>query len=327
MPPRSLPPQWAHLCRALLRECSYLPDPLARAYHHDFIMQRFRHLCEDPRDKRHNIYRQNQLRKKAVQGLSLLHRANEGYSRPLEKVLRQAYGRKGKKRQELIDKLVHPGFPTDHMSVEEVLTRPEIFSDGWEPPRVMVNLLKAQQNAGVAAQLTLSGLKQHAPVIPETNSWGWPLSENRRRNIRKRWYYNRMSDLLPPLPDSELQILEGLISGSIPWTPPKKRKAIGVVSEVKTALSTDFLTEGPQKGETHRKHVDGRPHVITRRFMEKQWKRISCLVPRMTYDPNTQKHTFTWDTIWNVPKLAYTAKEGTDEVFEGVDKGGKLIKK
>ncbi|KAH8423676.1 uncharacterized protein LDX57_001433 [Aspergillus melleus] len=321
-----LTPEWRHIYRAILRECSYLPDPLARAYHHDFVVQRFRQHSEDPRKSRHkDPYRQNQLRKVATQTLSLFRRANEGYSRPLEKVLRLAYGRRGKKRKDLLDTLIHPEFPTDHMALEEFLSKPSIFSDGWEPPAVMISLMKSQRNAGVAAQMNLRAIKQLAPDIPKENSWGQPVSEARRRNIRKKWFYRVLPDLLPPLPDSDVQILEGLISGTYPWTAPTRRKAVGVVPETEKSLITVLLTEGPQKGETHRKYAAGRPHTITRRFMEKHWRRISSLVPRMKYDPNTQKHSFTWETFWRKPgKLALAPKEGNDGLFEGLDAHGKI---
>lgn len=319
--------QWKHIFRTLLRECSYLPDPVARAYNHDAVVQRFRQVAEDRRYLRHqNAYRQNQLRKSAMQRLSLLRRANEGYSRPLEKVLRLSYGRKGKKRKELLDNLIQPEIPTDHMAIDQALSRPSVFSDGWEPPSVMTSLMKAQQNAGVAAQMNLRAVKQHAPMIPEVNSWGRPLSENRRRNIRKKWFYGTLPDILPPTSDSEVQILEGLISGELPWSPPKRRKPVGAVPEVKTALGTEFLTEGPQKGRTHREYVAGRPHVITRRFMEKHWRRVSSLIPRMKYDSKTQKHSFTWGSLWKERPLAFTPKEGTDGIFDGVDFNGKPTK-
>lgn len=321
-----LPTQWQHICRALLRECSYLPDPLARAYHHDYVVQQFRHIAADRRPQRHqNAYRQNQHWKKASQKLSLLRRANEGYSRPLEKILRLSYGRKGKKRRDLLDELLQPSL-ADHTCVQEWLSQPAHFSDGWEPPEVMVSLLKSQQSAGVAATMTLSGLKQHAPVIPEHNSWGRPLHWRRRTNIRKRWYDDRLTELLPPLPQSEVDLLEGLIAGTVPWTPPKRRTAVGPAPKVQRAFGVEFLTEGPKKGETHRKHVDGRPHVITRRFMVKQWKRISSLIPRMTYDEEAQKHVFKWDSVWNVPKLAFIPITENTGMFDGVDENGKIIR-
>ncbi|KAI9036801.1 uncharacterized protein KD926_001323 [Aspergillus affinis] len=318
-----LPQEWRHLFRAILRECSYLPDPVARTYHHRFVVQRFRELSEDRRLPRHqDPYRQNQLRKTATQKLSLLQRANEGYSRPLEKVLRLSYGRKGKRRRELIQTLLSP---TDHMPLDVLLSRPNMFNDGWEPPAVMISLMKSQKNGAVAAQMNIRAIKKLAPVIPKENSWGRPLTEARRRSIRKKWFYHVIPNLLPPLPDADVQILEGLISGTYPWTAPTRRKAVGVVPETKRSLVTDLLTEGPQKGETHRKYSAGRPHTITRRFMHKHWIRISSLVPRMTYDPNTQNHSFTWETLWKKPgKPALEVKGGDDRLFEGLDAHGKI---
>ncbi|THC94842.1 hypothetical protein EYZ11_005678 [Aspergillus tanneri] len=250
---------------------------------HDYVVQRFRQASYDPRAKwRNDPRRQTALRRAAHEKLCLLQRANEGYIRPLEKVLRLSYGRKGRKRRELLTAMLIPELPTDHSAVENMIQKPAMFEDGWMPPSIMMDLLRSQRHSGVGGQLNIRQIKELAPVIPTENSWGKPLSASRRARIRKKWYYKALENLLPPLPDAELRILDGLISKTVPWSPPKKRKPVGVRSEPAPSLDATFLTDGPQKDPTFRKYINGRPHTITRRFMERMWRRISNLVPRMT---------------------------------------------
>ncbi|GLA33988.1 hypothetical protein AnigIFM63309_004012 [Aspergillus niger] len=326
-----IPPEtWRHLLRSLLRECTYLPDPVARVTFHTQILQRFRRYTQKKETDQHRLLL---LRKSATHQLSLLKRANEGYTKPLEKVLQQAYGRRGRRRQELIQALVTPADAVDALTAADAQTvaqeAPGMFEDGWRPPSVMVDLLKAQNRNSMITTLNAGYYtKQVEPVIPAENIWGKPLAPSRRRNIRRKWYNQTLQNLFPPLPDSELKVLEGLMSGTIPWAPPKRRKAVGAFSvPVESTLDAGFLTEGPQKGDTFEDYVDGRPHNITRRFMQRLWKRISCLVPRVNWDTRSGKPAFTWDVLYSRPKLALKLDESTaSELFAGIDANGRIIK-
>ncbi|RAK97908.1 uncharacterized protein BO80DRAFT_179008 [Aspergillus ibericus CBS 121593] len=311
---------WLHLYRALIRQCSYLPDPIARVQMQAYILDRFRRSAAE--EKELPLLRQQALRKSALSELSLLNRANDGYIKPLEKVLHLAYGRRGKRRHDLIEAFIPPAKKGAHPVTD--------FSDGWEPPSHMVALLKAQNHNAMITLLN-AGLyvKETTPSIPSENIWGKPLSESRRMNIRSRWYTKARGNMFPPLPDKELKLLEGLILGTTPWTPPKRRKPVEtspthVDSDINLAL---FLEKGPQKGDTFEKYADGRPHIITRRFMQRLWKRLSCLIPRVKWDTKTRKPIFSWDVIHRGPKLAVLLEEDlASEIFGGVDAAGKKIK-
>ncbi|KEY75500.1 hypothetical protein BA78_0812 [Aspergillus fumigatus] len=306
------PEQWRHLFRALLRECTYLPDPVARGYMHDYVVRRFRRYSDKSQSKvQDDLHRQHLLRKTATQKLSLLKRANEGYSRPLEKVLRLSYGRSGKKRRELLGVFIVPEVPPDALAVEGILKGPSMFEDDWKPPTIVLDLLKSQLRNAVISQLSdRPVVKTLEPPIPKENSWGKPVAKCRRRNIRKKWYYAVLDSLLPPLPDAELDTLHGLISGRIPWTPPKRRKAVGVPldSPSQTSLDVTFLTGGPKKGPTFRDFVNGRPHQITRRFMQRLWRRIYCMVPRLEWDEKNQKQYFKWESVKPFPNISTVVK-------------------
>ncbi|OJJ80757.1 uncharacterized protein ASPGLDRAFT_134193 [Aspergillus glaucus CBS 516.65] len=315
--------EWRNLLRPLLRECSYLPDPIAKGHMRDHVMQRFRRYYFNTQIQQEAEH-QRKLRKTALQQLSLLRRANEGYTKALEHVLRLSYGRTGKRRNELLCKLVAPETPVDSQEVAELINKPFAYYDGWEPPSVVRALLKAQHAHGIIHELRVRPqIKSIEPRIPEGNSWGRPIVAVRRRNIRKNWYTAALKSLLPPIPGEELDILEGLISGKQHWEPPKRRKVIESPKEEEDSYLR-FLVDGPQKGHTFREYVDGRPHNITRRFMRRLWRRIDCLVPRMLWNDVSQKYDFTWTAVRAMAETSLPMDDDP-EIFGNVDPQGKLI--
>lgn len=335
---------WRHLLRSLLRECTYLPDPIAKGYMHDHVVERFRRYSgpkihendkhkkfhrgfSTPRKIKNDINRQHQLRKAGKQQLTLLRRANEGYSKPLEKVLQLSYGRTGKRRKDLLERLIAPEVPADTQEVAELIKKPFMFDDGWKPPSMMVDLAKSQKINGSVHELAIRPqIRSLEPQIPKENSWGRPLNRVRRRNIRKDWYFTALNALFPPLPDEELDILQGLVHGTQNWVLPKRRKAVGPPPNVSSvALDTKFLVEGPSKGHTFRVFANGRPHNITPRFMRRLWRRVLCLVPRMSWNDVSKKHNFSWEPLRQLPTVSLAMASESD-IFRNVDSQGRVIK-
>lgn len=315
------PAEWRQLLRSLLRECTYLPDPIAKGYMHDYVTQRFRRYSEE-RAIDNDINRHHQLRKAAKQRLSLLRRANEGYTKSLEQVLRLSYGRTGKRRRDLLARFITPDVPANTQEVAKLVNRPSMLDDGWEPPQIVMDLLKAQQKHGVIHEFVVRPqVKTTEPPIPKENAWGKPVHVSRRRNIRKDWYSAVLNSLFPPLPGDDVKVLQGLISGSVPWTPPKKRKAIGASpGEPRARLSTEFLVDGPAKGRTFREYVDGRPHNITRRFMRRLWQRIICIVPQLSWNDTSKKYSVDWEPAKRPPAIAMAlSDEQTLGIFGNVN--------
>lgn len=316
------PTLWRSLFRATLRECTYLPDPIARDYMREHVVRRYRRSQKSHRSD-------PDLARSAKHGLSVLQRANQGYQRPLERVLFMSYGRIGKRRHDLLAELMKPQVPRDTKAVKELIAQPIQFEDGWEPPETIISLAKSQMHNGVLSSSRIRPvLKNLNPPIPETNSWGKPVPQVRRVNIRKRWYGNMLESLLPPLPDSELRILDGLIQGTVDWA-PRRRKPVEVITSHSEDEDNDplldFLTRGPQKGHTFRDFATGRPHEITDRFMRRLWRRISSLVPRMQYSVTTNKWFFIWDTPKTMPQLAFEVdtEADLDHIFGEADTKGK----
>ncbi|KAE8146716.1 hypothetical protein BDV25DRAFT_161954 [Aspergillus avenaceus] len=474
--------KWRSVCRSLLRQCTYLPDPCARSYMHDYIVSRFRRYVYQKRELWDEVVaeRRKSLFKEATKTTILLFKASLGFTKPLEKILRLTYARKGRRKRELLDALVAPEVPADKAAVEKVIQQPERYGDDWQPPVIVMDLLKSQTSNPLLPLLGFRQLKHLEPVIPKACSWGGGIAESRRKRIRHQWYQDVLDHLLPPLPQEDMKILEGLMSGAMPWRPPKRRKMKPVPKKVyldsddallleleemesllrdgepelpdpyeqlliewgfspgdgifpemtdKTNTSgikqnkkqkfvpsydnawifdevmngadpreikqdekrksvpdndnawvfdeamdevdtreigkdeeqssdpdnddawlsdegTDkeipvfkrrldpqklknsrtflhhILTKGPAKTRTFRLFVTGRPHAITRRFMQRLWKRTYCLTPKMTYDEKTQKHYFQWDSGRAVPRLGIP---GSPEIFENVNDEGKAL--
>lgn len=133
---RNLTAPWQHTYRNLLREATYLPDPIARKYMLEHVRERYRvhwpyiptantgevpgvrisasHGGDNP-----NTYQQplasimtlNKFQlaaadRRARQLLYLLRRANDGYLKALSRVLMLSYGRTGERRYELLEPLI-----------------------------------------------------------------------------------------------------------------------------------------------------------------------------------------------------------------------------
>lgn len=308
--------QWRHLLRATLRECTYLPDPIARSYMRAYVLERYRRGADQPN-------RSETVKARAARNqLSVLRRANEGYQKPLDNVLYKSYGRIGRRRAELLRWLMTREVPpADTSALREIITQPLEFEDGWEPPKVILSLVKSQMHNGVLSSTRVRPQPKYLePPIPEENAWGKPVDKSRRRNIRKKWYARTLNCLLPPLPERELAILDSLIAGTVPWAPVERRKGKPSISQDNDLVN--FLTDGPQKGHTFREYVNGRPHNLTVRFMRRQWRRISCLVPRMQWSAEAMQWRFVWDTPNKAPQFFHDLADrpDLDDIFGEVTK-------
>ncbi|CBF71310.1 uncharacterized protein ANIA_06716 [Aspergillus nidulans FGSC A4] len=330
--------EWRNLLRSLLRECSYLPDPIARSACHEQVILRFRRYHVDPKKHDEDIERLKTARREvAKKSLSVLRRANEGFTKPLEKVLKFAYGRSGRRRAELLNKLLQDHGAVNSDDVNALIAAADQFEKKWVAPRVATDLLRSQIDNPYVSQISdrTIPIKGDKPPGDMKNAWGRRMPLKRGAHYRRRWYKMVLDALLPPLPDSQLKVLEGLMSGAIPWSPPKRRSQKHTTSpadasdlDSKGAMIQTVLTDGPPKEGTFAAYKSGRPHNITRRFMFRLWKRISCLVPRHRWDAESKKHIFEWDTASVPPDIAVSAKEDSSlKILGGSDTESKTLHK
>ncbi|MCJ1321537.1 hypothetical protein MMC15_006882 [Xylographa vitiligo] len=317
------------LLRALLRECTYLPDPLARTYWHTRILARFRHHhrrhhphkpplppSTDPRTTTTTTPRPahkpaTPLLAQARHALSTLRRANAGHLRPLETVLLHAYGRTGRRRHELMaalsrldppDETATPGRRAGHTTQSGGATAPTPPPPLLLPHAVSV-VLKAQR-ARRGGGLWRPPIKTLQPAIPPADVWGRAFPACRARGLRRRWVARARESVLPPLEGGEWERLRDLAAGRVAWGGAVPRGG-----------------RGREEGR-----VGGRnPHRLTGRVMRRVWERM--LVQCSVVVGEGRKGG--WGVRWGeVERGGRGMGEGGRDamgVFEGVDEDGRRL--
>lgn len=292
-------PQPLHLLRALLRECTYLPDENARRYAHKRVLRSFCAHCPPARVHISTAV-QTRLLRRAGKELSFLRRANEGYLLPLTKVLLLTYGRVGARRHELLAPLLQQSVAQDKKALEELISKGDLdYGRNWSPPPAVTALMnsQAQHSGQIDEKLRPQRILQKPLKIPETNIWGRPMPRCRVRNATRRWYSNVLQSIFPPLPEPEWRMLRSLAWGEHPWTGPvtrRRRPQQDLSSDDQPPLTAELLTEGPSKSQTFTSFVNGRPHKIRPRLMRKLWGYVLAHTPLMRWNPSEAKWRIAW---------------------------------
>ena len=317
-PPLNL--EVTHLFRALLRECSYLPDPIAKEYFKKHVVTRFRRhwtargseTSKSPPSKE----RQRQLLKTARKGLGTLTHANDGDHRPLYKVLSFAYGRSGRRRRDLISELQAPETTANVISTLPIPDLANVGSNAKVPrltPQAEA-IARSQANHGVSRDH--KALLRHVqPKIPEKNAWMRPMPQVRVKNMTAEWYANTLDRLLPPLPDRDLLFLQRLVRREEPWSAPAFRLA---------ALFSKPTRSGG-KSKISPKRAGGQ-RLIPRRMMQRLWTRVLALCPVLSWNEKKPGWIVTWGDADVKPQKVSTITTPT-RLFDGVDENGRVLKK
>lgn len=388
----SLTPPWPHVYRGLLRETGYLPDPIARAYIGQYVRSSYRKLAPyaiEPLPESPSVPKPPQpalearspeksptptginrtqppslpqlqrpfLERRARQLLSILRRANEGYLRPLERVLMIAYGRAGRRRYDLLEPLL--GLPepkptkknkrkNKNRGIDESIddraraiatARPP---PGWLPPPLLSELLSSQANNRTAAALRITPQppKTSGPFGPpdtslagggRTTRWGRPLGDAAIERQRARWFGAIVASAQPPMGIEEWEVLYGLVTGTEPWTAPVRRpkgtEGSGKVEkEPESQLTAHMLVFGPPKGFTFGAYAKGRPHRLTRRLMTRMWENVLAITPRTRWDSEGARWVVEWGHYENpAPVYRGIHPELVSELFGGVDEAGRIV--
>ena len=317
-----------HVFRALLRQCTYLPDPAARRYMHQHILSRFRDYhprstlpFSSRRHKSTAIVHQRlpSLLRAARKGLVVLRRANDGHIPYLGKILEMTYGRVGKRRHQLLYTLKIPDAPVDQAAIER-LSEPG-NQDVPHPSERLMAMVKSQAKRR-SSYLSRRNYAEVKLEIPEKNSWGRPMPIKRVRNFKRRWYAETLDRIMPPLPEAEWENLRMRASGQSPWEGPiARRKWVG----------------GPDdKGQSHvvGEHVrintkHSNPHKITARYMRRLWANIFAQCPVMK--PDGARNS-AWEVLWGDVHRRGQTHLGLGlrgrcayDMFGGVDEKGKIV--
>ena len=274
-----------HLYRALLRETTYLCDPAAKAFHHEYINWSFRRSNGKqtaPYAESAGLptkYQSQQL-KRARKHLYTLERANQGYIGALRNVLRMAYARKGRRRRELVKGMMVSTSDDMSSAVSQPLHRHK-FTKDWRPPATFTMLLNSQKR--VQQHLDASGKVKPLPVIPTQNRWNKPYPPSRIPKVFKQWYAWHANILQVPLSEKEwLGIYKvSLGTSSLHRGLNHTRRPLGSVSvfssESKSmpmppAVANIGRTSSQAPEQQHSKRVRsliGNPHRMTRRYVRR----------------------------------------------------------
>jgi hypothetical protein len=306
-----------HLFRALLRECTYLPDARARSYMHDYVLRSFRSRLPRVKAWRKELSLKDQVRllRRGRKYLSLLSRANEGYLDPLERVLMMTYGRIGKRRRELMANLMRIEPPSNHEAVEQ-LFRSETPPGPRKLPAKLHEIARSQ-NAHRQYLDKFSAKFQLVSGIPKTNRWGKPMPASRVKNLTHRWSVKQLQQIYPPLPANEYQDLQSLASGEAKWQGPVPRRvrAQSVDAAVNKTALDKVCADGPPRGITFAMYVNGRPHQITARLMRRLWTTILRHVPVLSWNHETEKWMVTWQDTRKKPTLVATPSTSSSSLL------------
>ncbi|KAI5301292.1 hypothetical protein KEM55_006095 [Ascosphaera atra] len=356
----NLVPPWKHVYRALLREASYLPDPIARRYMRSYILDAYHyHYPRLVSDRDSAPQSQVSLEKQARQFLSVLKRANEGYLKPLEKVLLLSYGRTGRRRYELLEPYFGAAYP-DKPKDRRDAGPPRRCPKTWSPSESLLALISSQAlNPKVKEAKVVPVIRETKPPGKKAYRSGRPILPLK---LMQKWYESMLDRVLPPLPGDEWNVLHGLIVGTEPWTRPERRKRVNANVEATggeqplplaedapdenaialgtkyledvelNTLSPEFLVFGPEKGQTFRPYIRGRPHNLRRRVMAKLWDRVIEQVPRLEYNAEaTAEAKAGWIVRWGRPAVEapiyYTVERDlADFVFGDIGKDGRKVR-
>ncbi|OIW32311.1 hypothetical protein CONLIGDRAFT_266227 [Coniochaeta ligniaria NRRL 30616] len=340
------PPRTAlHLYRHLLREATYLP-PAVRPFFWDRICTRFR-LHQNEPEPAVRI-------QKAHKDLRYLRSANAGHLLRMRRVLMMGFGRIGRRRRELISELVGKTEPlvadgdnhTD--SIRPQGTRDSIDEDvfwddwlaNWDKAKVLA-LARAQASVDLPEiPLPTSRITDPHKLVPTENIWGKPLAKKLARSKLRKEYKSLIKRLLPPVEDSEWELLRSLATGQAgpQYDVPKRRtvvvnKGAGEVNwdwkdyVLKPVRAVDASRSRKLKslsGEVDDTSPFPRSAMGVHRFTDRSWRRLYAEIWRMTATMKERENHQKWDTKWGKPEVKISGPTAPQaEFFDGIPSTGK----
>jgi len=298
--------------RSLLRECTYLPDPNARKYIKEHILERFKKYKKMHDQKLEGIpslseQRSRQQLAEAQKGLKILYRCNTGHNKALTQVLLMTYGRSGKRRYALMKPLTKP----DPSYVDVITKSVKHHRLGSSPgvaekvPRFTQQLEALLESQRITKpKLLTAGINPRtpAPSPAKLNARMRQTAHTRVKNELKGWYATTMARMLPPLPASEWEELSKRATGEIKFVPLKPRIRARAQLRSKNwrprALLESLGIVEFSKGKANK----DRPHTYTSRFMRRLWERVFMMCPVMEWDASADKWNVQWGTVSKLRK-------------------------
>jgi hypothetical protein len=318
-----------HIFRALLRAVTYLPDSFVRSYMHNHIVTRFRSTYKPTlyrsiipgRAPDIGLKHTQQRIHKARQSLSTLERAGNGGIEDLQKVFFLAYGRKGKRKRELIQDLLQPdesSLPKDAAALSEFInnaTAPTGKQWSIPPQDSKFSIFLRSQASNHPSSALTAKIREVRPKIPEENIWGRRTPVKLRASMERKWWAEALRKLLPPIPQNEWNRLRDLATGQIPLEKPPPRRSTTtpkpldwrendakVLEYIKFPAKVDWtdvneVVFDPNRGLTvnqNSEDVDGKPRNVTNRMRRRFYADVWNMTSTMSQDEATKKWTVQW---------------------------------
>jgi len=339
------PSELLHIYRGLLRATTYLPDSAARVYIHKHVVDRFR--------RPNGVITDEALKKrlgKARQALRSLERAGNGNLVDLTEVLQLTYGRRGKRRRELLADLLQPDestIPANDAELEDLIRNPSgnLAERVSRSPRFKAFLLSQQQNQ--PAEMSRNKIKRVTPKIPKENLWGRPLPRKLDASLRRRFWAATLDKLLPPVPLHDWNRLRDISTGVVPYekllsrrssyrvaSKPREdieEKLLEIVTVPARKVIADTGDELIFNGEEGRlcwanneddTNINGDKRCeISPRTMRRLYGSIWNTTSTMSKDEATGRWIVKWGSGRSAASAAHltVASPGDKELFEGIE--------
>lgn len=315
-----------HWLRAILRECTYLPDPKARQYVSQHAICRFRaydikawknrNKKPVPRFKERLIAKH----KEARHAVNLLKRANEGELKPLLKVLFMTYGRIGKRRHELMQPLLAKpardeaitsslndadadeeteldkvGKDVSGQELEDGKAKASSLGEKHRLSPALYKLIQSQQQADPPDR-TRPNPRKLKPDIPALNSRMRPMPASRVKNMTQKWYADLLDRVLPPLPTDEwCQLRELAHRRGLPKQPPRRKAPHDMESIAQRDDSAlEMVIMRGSRSLDKRIFGSREGHKITPRYLQRLYALVWRQCPLMSFDSETSKWSIEW---------------------------------
>lgn len=300
------------LYRDLWRQTTYLPDPIVRQWCQSCIRQRFQHSRnQEDQSRIENGFRQ------ARHFANSLRRANEGERKPLLALLELAYGRRGRRRRELLQPLLHSSSlrqrqswirnTFDHSSFTKVQTAQvmealeletrdsaSISRPRFPPLSPALRALAESQMKHQQYQRTGATLRRIEPVIPELNSWMRPMPWVRVKNMQRKGYAAFLAKLSVPLPATEWEHVRRLAMGEQTFQIPTRRRVSEqneVELEEMSVLETVMLKPRP---DTKKVFANRDAHRLTQRYLQRVYQLLFAPCSKLDWNLENRRWEVTW---------------------------------
>lgn len=354
-----MPTELRHIYRALLRATTYLPDTVAREYMHGQVVYRFRQVSRkidlrarkgirsDDLIRRYHGAKNIAVTRRAAKRLEL---AGQGSERDLKKVLHLTYGREGRRKRRLIEKLVdvneHTLVPNE-MALEDFIKQEaeRQKQPRFHPDSKVMAILKSQV-ANRPVEITQPLIRRLSPKIPDENIWGRPTPMKLRKSLTKRHWVDVLDKILPPLPEHEWNRLRDLATGVIPCEKPIPRRSqhgrIAATGDSNDEKVLKYFTVAPhlhnsefdevkvdaEKGATvwappipKAERPDSRYPTQSQRYLRRLYASIWNITPTTSLNPETNKWVVKWGGMRSRAHEGHFTKPGVKdmEFWEGLD--------